>query len=109
MALDTRPIKDTIELSAGQDFQLTVVMPGTNELPTSTTAEIEIRESSDPDSPVLDTWDGICSTTTVSWWIQADRCDSIPDRAHFQMLIHIPSGGETLDRCWFNGPVKRFD
>lgn len=108
-SLDTGPDKTPLELSAGQDFQLTVLMPGVSELPSGTTAEIELRASEDLNSTVLDTWDGIASTTSVSWWIQSEKCDDIPARSHYQMLIHIPSGGAAIDRCWFRGPVKRFD
>ncbi|GAA4809713.1 DUF7264 domain-containing protein [Tomitella cavernea] len=107
--LDAEGIKSKLILQSGQDFQLTVHPPGTQEFPSGTTAEIVIREGRNPTSTVLDTWTGVVSSTSITWWVQTAKTDLIPERAQYLLLVHIPQGSETLDRCFFYGTIDRKD
>ena len=108
--LDRDGVKTKLVLQGGQDFQLTVLPPtDIQEFPSGATAEIIIRADKNLDSAVLDTWDAVVSSGSLTWWVQSDKCDAIPERAQYMLLLHIPQGNEYLDRCLFYGTIDRKD
>lgn len=101
------PIKDDLILTRGADFVARYdVHPDDPDIGGGATARIEITETSDTDSAIVDTWDGVVSARYIEFRTESEDCDEIPAQFKYRLLVSLPDS-PTLEHCWYFGSIKR--
>lgn len=102
------PIKDKLTLTRGADF-MHEVGPSVSDpdLPSGTSARIEITETNDTDAEIVDTWDAVfVDSRIVRFRVESEVCDLIPARFCWRLMVRYPDTPD-IDHCWYYGTVER--
>ncbi|WP_411815562.1 hypothetical protein [Gordonia sp. SND2] len=102
------PLKDDLVLTRGADFVARYdIATSDPDIPTGTTATIEITETSDTDAVVVATWTAdLVASRYVAFRVESDLIDSIESGWRYRLLVSIPDT-PTLEHCWYYGAIKR--
>ncbi|MCD2099521.1 hypothetical protein QNA24_30195 [Rhodococcus qingshengii] len=106
------PIRENIKLTRWADWvHIYRKDPRDPDFPVGTTAEVIVTKDDKIGSPILATWPAEdVNTDEISFWVQSEATDVIPDRSVYQLMVHYPpvvDGAEVQDWCWYQGGIRR--
>lgn len=106
------PIREKLELTRWSDWvHIYRKDPSDPAFPAGTTAEVKITKDDKISSPIIASWPAEnVSEDEISFWVQSDAADLIPDRSVYQLMVYYPpvvEGAEVQDFCWHKGSVRR--
>lgn len=107
-----KPVRENIELTRWADWVHVFRKDAADPVfPVGTTAEVKITKDDKISSPVIASWAAEnVSEDEISFWVQSDVADLIPDRVVYQLMVYYPpvvDGAEVQDWCWYKGSVRR--
>lgn len=101
-ALGYQPERRPLILTKGADFVQRLTPEG-SPFPDGTTAKIVVTSDA---GTVLATWDAVFTPTLLSWQVEAENADAIPNRSTYRLYLSFP-GAPRLDYCRYYGTINR--
>jgi len=105
--LGREPIPETIILTLGADYTLKINAPDGELIKPGSTVDIKIYPPKQRNTlTALQTWSGTVTPEYVTFRVESEQVDLVPDNAHFRIYIYY-SDTPTLGHCWYRGEVAR--
>lgn len=105
--LGFKPERSTLILSTGADFILDLVPENDSWWPEGTVSHINLLSSA---GSVIDTWTpAAVSEGVITYIVDADDADLIPDKSKFRLYIAYSEEEPQLDYLRYYGQVARKD
>ncbi|MFD9804760.1 hypothetical protein [Streptomyces sp. NPDC059071] len=101
--LGYQPTIEPLKLTTGASFVQTIQASGTATFPTNTAVKIVLTA---PGGAVLDTWNGVVGTNTVTWTVANTAADAIPAGSRYTILVTYPYT-PAVTYAWYEGVVLR--
>lgn len=109
--LGFKPERATLIVSTGADFILEI-KPATADgpWPTGTVSRIDVFEASgNVVGDQIDSWTGTATGPSITYQVESDTTDAIPDRSHFRLYIAYGDEEPQQDYLRYYGRVARQD
>lgn len=109
--LGFKPERATLIVSTGADFILEIKPAAVDgPWPTGTISRIDVFESvGNTTGALIDTWTGTVTGPSITYQVEADFADAIPDRSFFRLYIAYGDEEPQQDYLRYYGRVSRQD
>jgi len=107
MPFGNDPLEDVFIMSYGADFTHEIELDPDDHIPSGTVITMRIYPQHQRRGTPIAEWVATYNAQLISWRVESEDSDEIPNRSWVRIYVSYPDEPETLEHCWYIGPVVR--